>query len=158
MPVSNKHSIIWRLLFRGPGIIGSLVSSFNACYCILWLPEQDHSRWGEKGETFPMQSIFPGIRSQCHRQNANVWNATDFCVWGFGFWGWGEHFLSWGFGCWRFVIGVLSLAFCPKIIFLIHPTSNWTLKLYCYLTHTIEQQTFSESTLNPDQQLNVNLT
>ena len=55
-------------------------------------------------------------------------------------------------------VGVLSLAFCPEIIFPIHPTSNWTLKLYCYLTHSIEQQTFSESTLNPDQQLNVNLT
>ena len=29
------------------------------------------------------------------------------CVWGFGFWGWGDHSLFWGFGCWRFVIGVL---------------------------------------------------
>ena len=42
-----------------------------------------------------------GIRSRCHRQKANVWNATDFCVWGSGF-----------LGCIRVSAdGILSLAF-----------------------------------------------
>ena len=55
----------------------------------------------------------PGIRSECHRQNANVWNATDLCLWGLvvGVLGLGRAFfvlVFWG-------NGVLSLAFCPEI-------------------------------------------
>ena len=26
----------------------------------------------------------PNLRFECHRQNTNAWNATDFCVWGSG--------------------------------------------------------------------------
>ena len=61
-------------------------------------------------ENMEKKHSVPGIRSERHGQNANVWNATDLCVWGLGlgFWGWGEHFLYWGFGRWHFVIGVLS--------------------------------------------------
>ena len=47
----------------------------------------------------------PGIGSECHGQNANVKDATEFCV--KGFWV-EEQFLCWGFGRWHFVIGVLS--------------------------------------------------
>ena len=32
-------------------------------------------------QTKPINS---GIRSECHGQNANVWNATDLCVWDWG--------------------------------------------------------------------------
>ena len=43
----------------------------------------------------------------------------------FVFGGWvlwlGEHFLYWGFGCWHFVIGILSLPFCPKIVQYLQP-------------------------------------
>ena len=46
-----------------------------------------------------------GIRSWCHGQNANVWNATDFYVWGLGL---GREFFVLGFWVlafrhWRFV-------------------------------------------------------
>ena len=49
-----------------------------------------------------------GIRSWCHGQNANEWNATDFYVWGFGV---GESIF-----CIEVLgVGISSLAFCPKI-------------------------------------------
>ena len=46
--------------------------------------------------------------SECHGQNANVCDATDFCFWELGFWSRGDRFLYWGFGWWLFVVGVLS--------------------------------------------------
>mgnify|MGYP001793084913 CR=1 FL=1 len=49
-----------------------------------------------------------GIQSECHGHEADIWNTTDFCVWGFGLLELGEHFLYWGLGQWNFVIGVLS--------------------------------------------------
>ena len=52
-----------------------------------------------------LRVVYDGIQSECHRQNANVWNATDICVWGFGV---GGVFLYCGFGHWRFISDVLS--------------------------------------------------
>ena len=34
--------------------------------------------------TVMIRTVQEGIWSECHGQNANVWNATDLCVWGFG--------------------------------------------------------------------------
>ena len=85
--------------------------------------------WSQSSDT-----VRRGMRSECHRQNTNVWSATDLCVWG-----WGEHFLFWGLSqilsydnrhdyvgtlslgviwviCDRVLgNGLLSLAFCPEI-------------------------------------------
>ena len=71
----------------------SLIRSFQFC----------------NGHLYPdWVSHLVGIRYECHRQKAYVWNATDLCVWGFGV------------GAGTFCIGVLgysilSLAFCPEI-------------------------------------------
>ena len=52
-----------------------------------------------------------GIRSECLGQNADAWNATDLCVWGWGFGG-EASIICIG------VLGhcILSLVFCPEIV------------------------------------------
>ena len=50
-----------------------------------------------------------GIRSECHGQNANVWNAT-------GFGGWGFRVVASIFCIGVLGNGILSLAFCPEIV------------------------------------------
>ena len=62
-----------------------------------------------------LRVVYDGIQSECHRQNANVWNATDICVWGLGV---GIVGLGWAFfvlGSWA--MAFLSLAFCPEIVY-----------------------------------------
>ena len=46
-----------------------------------------------------------GIRSGCHRKNADVSNATDLCVWDLGV---GDM----GLGRASFVLGFWAMAFC----------------------------------------------
>ena len=75
------------------------------------------------GKTTP--SVKPNLNSWCTKQISNQclaaysYNAMDetpmydmplvFVCWLWGFVFWGEHFWSWG-------VGVLSFAFCPKIV------------------------------------------
>ena len=49
-----------------------------------------------------------GIRCECHRQNTNNWNTTDFCIWVLRVEG---VFVVRCFGD-----GILALVFCPQIL------------------------------------------
>ena len=76
-------------------------------------PNPDLSIWPKWSSCFsPQLRPWPyiGIRSECHAQNANLWNATDLCVWGLGVrvLGLGRAFVVLGFWAmafchWRFV-------------------------------------------------------
>ena len=75
-------------------------------------------RWAGSWDEFKMLAynaasplMMVGIRSVCHGQNANVWNSTDLCVWG---WGYGVEVSTF---CIRVLgNGILSLTLCPGIM------------------------------------------